>query len=122
MQRKSSGHLDVWKWKTYIHASVPRTDCKKCIKIKMIPVKWSRPLSHYTLDFDAWATRLMAEMPVNAAARELREHDTRMWRIFHHYVEQAMKELDLTSVRRIARRNVITPGSSLHYFVCGCGY
>lgn len=27
--------------------------------------------------------RLMAEMPVNAAARELREHDARMWRIFH---------------------------------------
>lgn len=46
--------------------------------------------------------RLMAEMPVNAAARELREHDTRMWRIFHHYVDQAMAGLDLTHVKRIA--------------------
>jgi transposase len=101
-EKKKWRHLDVWKWKTYIHARVPRTDCKKCNKIKMIPVKWSRPLSHFTLDFDAWAMRLMAKMPVNAAARELREHDTRMWRIFHHYVEQAMNELDLTSVRRIA--------------------
>jgi len=46
--------------------------------------------------------RLMAEMPDNAAARELREHDTRMWRIFHHYVNQAMAELDLVNVKRIA--------------------
>ncbi len=30
------------------------------------------------------------------------EHDTRMWRIFHHYVHVAMNELDLTSVKRIA--------------------
>lgn len=44
----------------------------------------------------------MSEMPVNAAARELREHDTRMWRIFHYYVDKAMSELDVTSVRRIA--------------------
>ena len=44
----------------------------------------------------------MAEMPDNAAARELREHDTRMWRIFHHYVNQAMAELDLVNVKRIA--------------------
>src|SRR5690606_24509717 len=31
-----------------------------------------------------------------------REHDTRMWRIFHHYVEKAMKELDVSKVKRIA--------------------
>lgn len=46
--------------------------------------------------------RLMAEMPVNAAAREIREHDTRLWRIFHHYVDQAMSELDVSKVKRIA--------------------
>ncbi|WP_197256926.1 transposase family protein [Paenibacillus dendritiformis] len=64
--------------------------------------KWARPLSHFTLMFEAWAMRLMSEMPVNAAARELREHDTRMWRIFHYYVDKAMSELDVTSVKRIA--------------------
>ncbi|MFC5452327.1 transposase [Paenibacillus aestuarii] len=57
---------------------------------------------HFTLLFEAWAMRLMAEMPVNAAARELRQHDTRMWRIFHYYVDKAMAELDLSSVKRIA--------------------
>lgn len=39
------------------------------------------------------AMRLMAEMPVNAAAHELREYDTRMWRIFHHYVDKAMSDV-----------------------------
>jgi transposase len=101
-EKKHWRHLDFWNWKTYMHARVPRTDCKSCNKVTLVPVNWSRSKSHFTLHFDAWAMRLMAEMPVNAAARELREHDTRMWRIFHHYVDQAMAELDLTSVRRIA--------------------
>lgn len=95
-------HLDFWDWKTYMHARVPRTRCETCKKVTQIPVKWSRPLSHFTSHFEAWAMRLMAEMPVNAAARELREHDTRMWRIFHYYVDKAMAELDLTGVKRVA--------------------
>jgi len=101
-EQKSWRHLDFWDWKTYMHARVPRTRCKDCAKITLVPVKWSRLKSHFTLQFDAWAMRLMAEMPVNAAARELREHDTRMWRIFHHYVDEAMAQLDVTKVKRIA--------------------
>lgn len=102
IEKKTWRHLDFWNWKTYIHVRVPRTTCKSCNKVTLVPVKWSRPQSHFTLQFDAWAMRLMAEMPVHAAARELREHDTRMWRIFHYYVDQAMTELDVTQVKRIA--------------------
>ncbi|MEB3100170.1 helix-turn-helix domain-containing protein [Ferviditalea candida] len=101
-EMKKWRHLDFWTWKTYMHARVPRTGCDACKKVTLIPVSWSRTKSHFTLLFDAWAMRLMAEMPVNAAARELREHDTRMWRIFHHYVEKAMADLDLNHVKRIA--------------------
>lgn len=46
--------------------------------------------------------RLMIEIPVNAAAHELRGHDARMWLIFYHYVDKAIKELDLSDVKRIA--------------------
>ena len=95
-------HLDFWDWKTYMHARLPRTKCGACQKIAQVEVKWSRPKSHFTLHFESWAMRLMAEMPVNAAARELREHDTRMWRIFHHYIDKAMDKLDLTRVKRLA--------------------
>lgn len=95
-------HLDFWDWKTFMHARMPRVKCTSCNKVTQVYAKWARPLSHFTLLFEAWAMRLMAEMPVNAAARELREHDTRMWRIFHYYVDKAMSELDVTSVKRIA--------------------
>jgi len=99
---KTWRHLDFWDWKTYLHARVPRTGCDNCHKVTRVQVPWARADANFTLLFDSWAMRLMAEMPVNAAARELREHDTRMWRIFHYYVDQAMAELDLTSVKRIA--------------------
>lgn len=101
-ERKQWRHLDFWNWKTYMHARVPRTNCRACNKITLVPLKWSRPKSHFTYLFEAWAMRLMAEMPVNAAAREIREHDTRLWRIFHHYVDQAMSELDVSKVKRVA--------------------
>jgi transposase len=101
-EKKHWRHLDFWDWKTFMHARLPRVNCKLCNKITQVPVKWARPLSHFTLLFEAWAMRLMAEMPVNSAARELREHDTRMWRIFHHYVDKAMTELDISGVKRIA--------------------
>ena len=101
-EKKQWRHLDFWEWKTYMHVRVPRVDCKACNKVTQVPVKWSRPGAHFTYSFEAYAMRLMAEMPVNAAARELREHDTRMWRIFHYYVDQAMEQLDLTEVKRIA--------------------
>lgn len=44
----------------------------------------------------------MAEMPVNAAARELRERDTRLWRILPHYVDEAMEQIELSELKRIA--------------------
>lgn len=100
--QKKWSHLDFWDWKTLMHARMPRVKCTSCDKIIQVYGKWARPLSRFSLLFEAWVMHLMAEMPVNAAARELREHDTRMWRIFHYYVDQAMSELDMSSIKRIA--------------------
>ncbi|WP_231633131.1 ISL3 family transposase [Numidum massiliense] len=99
---KSWRHLDFWEWKTYVHARVPRVTCRQCHKVITVHVSWSRPSSHFTWHFESYAMRLMSEMPVKAASRELREHDTRLWRIFRHYVERAMEELDLSNVKRVA--------------------
>ncbi|WP_397386937.1 helix-turn-helix domain-containing protein [Paenibacillus sp. BIC5C1] len=101
-EKKLWRHLDFWNWKTYFHARAPRTDCTNCNIVTLVPIQWARLQFHFTLLFGAWAMRLMAERPFNAAARELREHDTRMWRIFHYYVNQAMAELNLTQVTWIA--------------------
>ena len=45
---------------------------------------------------------LVSAMPVNAVARLVGEHDTRLWRIIHHYVERARASVDLSSVTRVA--------------------
>lgn len=48
-EKKTWRHLDFWDGKTFMHARVPRTDCQECEKITLVPVKWSRPKSHFTL-------------------------------------------------------------------------
>src|SRR5437763_13833689 len=45
---------------------------------------------------------LVTAMPVRAAARLVKEHDTRLWRIVHHWVEAARARADLASVKRVA--------------------
>src|SRR6266581_2595633 len=45
---------------------------------------------------------LVAAMPVRAAARLVKEHDTRLWRIVHHWVEAARARADLATVKRVA--------------------
>jgi transposase len=41
-------------------------------------------------------------MPVKAVADQVGEHDTRLWRLLHHHVEQARAALDLGGVSRAA--------------------
>jgi transposase len=41
-------------------------------------------------------------MPVSKCAEMVGEHDTRLWRIIHHYVEKAHSEQDWGQVERIA--------------------
>src|SRR6516162_1199698 len=45
---------------------------------------------------------LSAEMPIAAMADLLDEHDTRLWRVLMHYVEQAHAKSDWSTVGRIA--------------------
>ena len=45
---------------------------------------------------------LVTAMPVRAAARLVKEHDTRLWRIVHHWVEAARARADFASVKRVA--------------------
>lgn len=44
---------------------------------------------------------LVREMPVNAAAALLGEHDTRIWRVIDHYVQSARAEADHSAVCRV---------------------
>ena len=69
--------------------------------MKQIAVPWARPGSGFTLLFEAYAMTLVRHMPVAAVARLVGEHDTRMWRIVFHYVEEALKRADLADLKRV---------------------
>jgi transposase len=95
-------HLDFWQYKTILHARNPRTDCKDCGKILTVEIDWARKEAGLTWRFEAYVMELMKEMPVSAAARQVGEYDKRLWRVLHYYVDRAMKEMDLSKVKRIA--------------------
>jgi transposase len=65
-------------------------------------VPWARTGSGFTLLFEALVMTLITAMPVRAAARLVGEHDTRLWRIVHHWVEAARARADFATVKRVA--------------------
>src|SRR5271166_4553648 len=70
--------------------------------IKTVNVPWARPDSGFTLLFEALVMTMVSAMPVKAVARIVGEHDTRLWRVIHHYVDQARAHTDASDVTRIA--------------------
>ena len=93
-------HLDFFQHQAFLHSRTPRVTCPDC-GVKQIAVPWARPDSGFTLLFEALAMTLMTAMPVAAAARLMGEHDTRMWRVLHHWVEQARSGADYADVSRV---------------------
>jgi hypothetical protein len=45
---------------------------------------------------------LVAEMAVKAVGDLVGEHDTRIWRVVHHYIDRALARQDLSTVTRVA--------------------
>jgi transposase len=99
-EEKTWRHLDFFQHETHLHARTPRVRCATC-GVKRVAVPWARAGSGFTLLFEALVMMLVKEMPVAALARLVREHDTRLWRIVHHYVEDARAEADFSGVRHV---------------------
>jgi len=93
-------HMDFFQHSAYLTARVPRCKCDQH-GVKQVNVPWARPGSGFTLLFEALAMMVMPTMPMNAAARLLREHDTLLWRIAHHYVDEARTRVDMSKVKEI---------------------
>ena len=94
-------HLDFWQHQTYLNARVPRVRCDAC-GVRKVSVPWAREGSGFTLLFEAHVMDLIPAMPVAAAARMVGEHDTRLWRIIHHYVDAARAGADHSGISRVA--------------------
>ena len=94
-------HLNFFQHQAWLHARVPRVHCPNC-GIKKIGVPWARTGSGFTLLFEALVMAMIPALPVNAIARQVGEHDTRLWRVVHHYVDQALANTDTEDVTRVA--------------------
>jgi transposase len=99
---KTWRHLNFFQFEAYLTARVPRVKCPNAEHgVKQVPVPWARAGSGFTLLFEALLMTLVREMPVNAAAALLGEHDTRIWRVIDHYVQEARGRADHAGVCRV---------------------
>ena len=90
-------HLNFFQHEAHLQARVPRVRCPRCgVKRASVP----RDGRGFTLLFDIIA--MARTLPVRTVARMVGEHDTRLWPIVHHYVEQARDAADHSEVTRVA--------------------
>ncbi len=93
-------HLNFFQHETFLHAPAPRVRCPSC-GVRRARVPWARPRSGFTLLFEALVVAMAAQMPVRAVGRIVGEHDTRLWRIVRHHVDEARAAADHGSVRAV---------------------
>jgi len=97
---KTWRHLNFFEHRTYLHARTPRTRCETC-GVRTVAVPWSRAGSGFTLLFEAFVMILAKEMPVMAIAALVGEWDTLLWRMIHHWVDQARSQQDFSQVDKV---------------------
>jgi transposase len=124
-------HLNFFEHEAYLSARVPRVICLEH-GVRQVLVPWARERSDFTLLFEALVMALAKEMPVKAIGGLVGEHDTKIWRIVHHYVDRAVEAQDLSATERVGiddtsfRRGQdyvsvfcdIDPGERRAVFVC----
>jgi transposase len=99
-EEKTWRHLDFFQHQAYLTARVPRVVCPEH-KTRLVEVPWAREQSGFTLLFEALVMAMVAQMPVASVAALVGETDMRIWRIVHHYVDQAVEAQDLSGVERV---------------------
>ena len=97
---KTWQHLNFFQHEAYIHARVPRIDCK-AHGVHMVEVPWARKGSGFTLLFEALVMVMVKEMSVKGVSRIIGTTDTRLWRVLEHYVDADLAKQDLSEVTKI---------------------
>jgi transposase len=96
---KTWRHLNFFEHQAYLTARVPRVVCPED-EVKQVEVPWARERSGFTLLFEALVMALVKEMPVAAVAALIGETDMRIWRVVHHYVDEAVEAQELSGLER----------------------
>ena len=98
---------------TFLHGRQPRVDCPDH-GVKTVEVPWARPQVGFTLLMEAFILALVQNgMTPNQVSRMIGEHDTRMWRVVEHDVDEARARFGGDGHRR--RRDVSTKRPQLHH-------
>lgn len=96
-------YLDWFDYRCYLNVPVPRTNCPVHGVRTIGATPWGRMGTHYSYVFEQLVMRWSSQMTMAAISRELDEPDSNLWRVFNHYVGDAVSnQLDLSKVRRIA--------------------
>jgi len=98
-EQKTWRHLDFFQYQAYLTARVPRVRCEEH-GVRQVALPWARERSGFTLLFEALVMALVKEMPVAPVAALIGESDMRVWRIVHHYVDDAVESQDLSAMSR----------------------
>lgn len=94
-------HLNFFEHLTFIEARQPRTRCEKD-GVKTVTVPWARTSSDFTLLFEAMMVELGRNgMTPTAIGRIVGEHDTRVWRVLEHYVDEARGRATFAGVEKV---------------------
>ena len=93
-------HLNFLQYETYITARMPRAGCSDCGP-RVVDVPWARLGSGFTLLFEAMIMTLAKSMPMKTLADFVNENDTRLWRVLHHYVDDAREKADHSQVKDV---------------------
>jgi transposase len=94
-------HLNFFEHLTSIEARQPRTSCAEH-GVRTAAVPWARAGSGFTLLFEAMVVELARNgLTVAALARIVGEHDTRLWRVLDHYVDEARSRADFSDVQKV---------------------
>ncbi len=93
-------HLNFFQHEAYLHARVPRVDCPEH-GTRQVQVPWARGRSDFTLLFEALVMAMVKQMPVAPLAALLGETDKKIWRVVHHYVDEAVEAQDLEGMTAV---------------------
>jgi transposase len=98
--QKTWRHLNLFQYKTFIHARIPRIDCSEHKK-KQIEIPWARNLSGFSLYMESSIMTFAKKMTIKEAADILGETDKRIWRVIENYVEKAISKQEFSAVKQI---------------------
>lgn len=111
-------HLDTCQFKTFLHARVPRVDCREH-GVLQVRLPWAEPHARFTAMFEQFAIDVLKETTVLGATRLLGISWWEAWHIMTRAVDRGMRLKTREVVKTIGvDEKAIAKGSRYMTIVC----